>query len=103
MVYDRPSSESFTGRVEAPDGTIYLVVMEGWYWNSLDWIHENTEWNDRDFIRMAWNCANQPSDVIGDTRSLQSRFIYFFKAHIYYHMTDILNKEDGIIDDNINI
>jgi hypothetical protein len=99
--YDLPSKERFTRSVTAPDGSTHLITMEGWYWNSLDWMHDCKGWTDRDFIEMAWESARdiQRHDQATFPNSIATTFAKMLEAHIWYRCCTFMNEEDGVCND----
>ena len=77
--------------------------MDGWYWNSLDWMHDETDWKNADFIDLAWKTAKQMENdgTMENPGNFPAEFQLGFKYHIWFRMKDLINKEDGIVNDNI--
>lgn len=89
--------EIHTRIITAPDGTDYLVALPGWYWNSLDWMHVNTVWKDRDFIELAWSTAREVENdgLMKFPGNFGAEFSFAFKAHIWTRMVNLINIENG--------
>lgn len=105
MAYDIPSDDAISRIIKAPDGIDYIVTMDGWYWNSLDWMHENTDWKEADFINLAWRVSRQMENdgTMKHPGDFSSEFAYCFKAGVCLHMNDLINKENGLANDDINM
>lgn len=102
MAYNLPSSETHTRLVTAPDGIDYLVALDGWYWNALDWMHAETDWKDTDFINGAWRVAkqNENDGIMENPGNLPAEFAAAFKIYIWMKMSDFIDKENGIANNN---
>ena len=53
MKYSLPHDQMHSRVITAPDGLNHVITMTGWYWNSLDWMHDETDWKNTDFIELA--------------------------------------------------
>jgi hypothetical protein len=97
MAYDLPSDETHTRLVTGLDGIDYLVALEGWFWNSLDWIHNNTDWHDTDFINLAWKAARamENDGTMTHPGNFPAEFSLAFKASIWAHMVNLISAENG--------
>jgi hypothetical protein len=103
MKYSLSHDQMHSRIITAPDGIDHLITMGGWYWNSLDWMHNETDWKNSDFIGLAWKTAKQMENdgTMENPGNLLAEFQLAFKYHIWFRMKDLINKEDGIINDNI--
>lgn len=96
MPYDLPSNEIHSRIIKLLDGNDYLIAMGGWYWNSLDWINDNTDWSFDDYIGMAWRGSREL--IAEGTAKYPDNFLAEFtlclKFAIKEHMTEIIAEED---------
>lgn len=97
MPYDLPSFDVHTRIITGPDGQDYLIAMEGWYWNSLDWLHAHTDWKDSDFIGVAWRAARRTEreGTMHHTGNFVAEMTLAFKIAIKTHMDDVIAAEDA--------
>lgn len=88
--------------VKAPDGIEYLVTLKGWYWNTMDWLIEEDDWELETFTRPAWRIARKMEEA--GTMSNPGVFKDEFEralADMIYEMThQIMAREDGHENDN---
>lgn len=98
-----PPTEKYSRIVTAPDGMSYLITMEGWYWNALEWGHSEKGWEEKVIIKGAWNAAKQTEKdgTMNNPGNFPAEFAQAFEYYIWINTTDLLNKEDGIINDNL--
>jgi hypothetical protein len=97
-----PSTEIHSRIVTAPDGMDYLIAMTGWHWNSLDWSHENTEWDNETFIRLAWTLAKQRENDgrMEHPGNFVAEFATTLQSFIWLHISRRIEKEAGLSNDN---
>lgn len=97
MVEELPAEEVHTRIIKGLDGVDYLIAMEGWYWNSLDWMHANTDWKDSDFIEMGWSVARQMENdgTMKNPGNFPAEFAFGFKACIWSRMVNFISAENG--------
>lgn len=101
MPYDLPSFDTHTRNIKLPNGMNCVVAMGGWYWNSLDWINDNTDWSLEDFIGVSWRGAREIlgdgiyGDVVARDDNLAAAFTKCFKFAIQDHMERIIAEEDA--------
>lgn len=98
MSSESPSEEVKSRKFTAPDDNIYTVHMEAWYWNSLDWMNNNTEWSERDFLELAWKTARQMENdgTMEHPGNFQEEFALAFKSHVGFRMTQLIEEEGKI-------
>lgn len=105
MAYNLPSDALFSRAITGPDDISYIVTMDGWHWNSLDWMRDNTEWKEKDFIELAWSVSRQMENdgTMKHPGDFPSEFSYCFMAGVCFRMKDLINKENGLANDDINM
>ena len=79
-----------------PDETDHVIDMEGWYWNSLDWINDNTDWSLEDYIKLAWTSAREliSEGTAKYPDDLMAEFVLCFKFAIKERMMKIIAEEE---------
>lgn len=102
MAYDLPHDQIYTRIITAPDSIDYVIAMTGWYWNSFDWSHDNTDWDKDTFIRAAWSFAKQKENdgVMIYPGNFGAEFTTAFQSFIWLHITKIVEKDAGLSNDN---
>jgi hypothetical protein len=102
--YGLPEEEVVTRKVTGPNGVDYLLSMPGWYWNSLAWINDHTDLRATDMYMCAWRIAREIDDTydIGGPGAFQVAFEGSLQRLIWFEMTDVINKANGISNDSIN-
>lgn len=98
MPYDLPSFAPLSRVLRGENGLDHLITMEGWYWNSLDWMNDETEWKQADFVGMAWRAALEVENN-GEAGNLQGNVVAAFtlclKGSIKLRMDLLIAKEDA--------
>ena len=96
MPYDLPSDEVCSRTIRMPDETDHVIDMEGWYWNSLDWINDNTDWSLEDYIKLAWTSAREliSEGTAKYPDDLMAEFVLCFKFAIKERMMKIIAEEE---------
>lgn len=97
MPYDLAHDERHTRLLYLPTGLDCVVAMEGWYWNALDWMVENSEWSLRHFVDTAWLAASRTEEagVMSNPENKIAEFRDGLKCIISLHMDEILAAEDA--------
>ena len=57
------TGKTYSRIVRAPDNLDYLVNLDGWYWNALDWFIAEDGWTIETFARLAWNLARKMEEA----------------------------------------
>ena len=102
MAYDLPHDQIYTRIITTPDGLDYVIAMTGWYWNSFDWSHENTDWDNSTFVRLAWTLAKQ-RDNDGEMLfpgNFGAELTIALKSFIWLHINRCHEEEMGLSNDN---
>ena len=102
MAYDLPHDQIYTRIITTPDGLDYVIAMTGWYWNSFDWSHENTDWDNKTFIRLAWTLAKQRENdgEMENPGNFVAEFTTALQSFIWLHISKRIEKEAGLSNDN---
>jgi hypothetical protein len=88
--------------VRAPDGVDYLLNIEGWYWNSLDWLITERGWTQDSFVGTAWRAASRTQEA-GDMLHpgvFKSEFETAFRMAIQEEIAVEGEREQGHTNDN---
>lgn len=102
-MYDLPLDDLFS-RVVNAEGQDYLITMDGWHWNSLDWMNDKTNWVLQDFIEMALCTAKEleQNNAMTFPGNFPAEFMTAFKGHVYLRMKILINEENGLHNDNVS-
>lgn len=88
--------------VKAPNGIEYLVTLEGWYWNSLDWMITEDGWTLDSFTGSAWRVARKMEEAgtMNFPGDFKSEFQEALGMAIQEQMHVTLARIDGHENDN---
>lgn len=91
QLWKHENTKLYSRIIKAPDDIDYLITLEGWYWNALDWMDEATPWDKDYFVRIAWRSAKlmEESGTMTHKGCLKSEFQTALKLGIYQEIIDL--------------
>ncbi|MFZ6769801.1 hypothetical protein ACO0LM_22335 [Undibacterium sp. Di26W] len=94
--------QPYTRTVVDPTGQAHEITLSGWYWASLDFLHDDVKIKDSDIIAKAWRSAKK-MEAEGTMRrpgDLAHQFAESFRLLIWATVWGYLNKSWGLSNDN---
>jgi hypothetical protein len=95
--YDLDEAKTYTRILQLPDGLDYVIAMNGWFWMSLDWTDEYTDWKINDSVIVAWRTAQemQRDDTMRNPGNFVAEFTDAFRSIISLRMRELVAAQEA--------